>query len=83
MVYSEALLLAMVARGADRQAAYRLVQDAAKRAWSGQTRFRDALGADPGVAEWLTGEEIDAAMDLEHHLAGIDSTYRALGLDEG
>ena len=31
MVYSEALLLAMVAKGADRQAAYRLVQAAAKR----------------------------------------------------
>ncbi len=83
MVYSEALLLAMVARGADRQGAYRLVQDAAKRAWSGESSFRDALRADPGVAEWLTGEQIDAAMDLEHHLAGIESTYRALGLDEG
>ncbi|HEX7195804.1 MAG TPA: adenylosuccinate lyase, partial [Candidatus Limnocylindria bacterium] len=36
MVYSEALLLAMIERGADRQAAYRLVQGAAKRAWSGE-----------------------------------------------
>jgi adenylosuccinate lyase len=82
MVYSEALLLAMVARGADRQAAYRLVQDAAKRAWSGETTFREALHADLKVADWLTGEQVDAAMDLEHHLAGIEATYRALGLDE-
>src|ERR687898_287730 len=35
MVYSEALLLAMVAKGADRQDAYRLVQGAARRAWAG------------------------------------------------
>jgi adenylosuccinate lyase len=83
MVYSEALLLAMIARGADRQAAYRLVQGAAKRAWSGETTFRDALRADPGVGEWLSAEEIDRAMDLDHHLAGIAATYRALGLDEG
>jgi adenylosuccinate lyase len=81
VVYSEALLLAMIAKGADRQAAYRLVQAAAKRAWAGEATFRDALAADPAVAEWLSSDEIDRAMDLEHHLAGIDVTYRALGLD--
>jgi len=83
MVYSEALLLVMVANGADRQAAYRLVQGSARRAWSGEATFRDALHADPAVAEWLTPDEIDAAMDLDHHLAGIAVTYRALGLDAG
>jgi adenylosuccinate lyase len=82
MVYSEALLLAMIARGADRQAAYRLVQKAAKRAWSGERSFRDALREDPAVGEWLNADEIDAAMDLDAHLAGIDGTYRALALDE-
>ena len=82
MVYSEALLLRMVAKGADRQAAYRLVQGAAKQAWAGNRSFRDALMADAGVAEWLTAEEIAEAMDLDHHLAGIATTYRALGLEE-
>jgi adenylosuccinate lyase len=81
MVYSEALLLAMVAKGADRQAAYRLVQGAAKRAWAGERSFREALHDDPAVAEWLSSDDIDRAMDLEHHLAGIDVTYRALRLD--
>ncbi|HEX9610232.1 MAG TPA: adenylosuccinate lyase [Candidatus Limnocylindria bacterium] len=82
MVYSEALLLAMIAAGADRQAAYRLVQAAAQRASAGEVAFRDALAAEAGVREWLTVDEIDRAMDLDHHLAGIDVTYRALGLDE-
>jgi adenylosuccinate lyase len=81
MVYSEALLLAMVAKGADRQAAYRIVQDAAKRAWRGEATFRGALHADPALAEWLGADEIDRAMDLDHHLAGIDVTYASLGLD--
>jgi adenylosuccinate lyase len=83
MVYSEALLLAMVARGADRQAAYRLIQAAAKRAWSGELTFRQALADDPAVGEWLDAEAIDRAMDLDHHLEGIAVTYRALGLDDG
>jgi adenylosuccinate lyase len=81
MVYSEALLLAMVAKGADRQEAYRLLQDAAKRAWGGEHTFRAEVTADPGIAEWLTPDEVARAMDLEHHLAGIASTYRALALD--
>ena len=81
MVYSEALLLAMVAKGADRQEAYRLVQAAAKRSWAGDASFRDELLADEGIAAWLSPEEIGRAMDLEHHLAGIAQTYRALGLE--
>jgi adenylosuccinate lyase len=80
MVYSEALLLAMVARGADRQEAYRLVQGAAKRAWGGEGTFQAEVLADPGVARWLSAAEIERAMDLGRHLAGIDATYRALGL---
>jgi adenylosuccinate lyase len=83
MVFSEALLLAMIAKGAERQAAYRLVQGAAKRAWSGERSFREELLADAGVAEWLSPPEIERAMDLDHHLAGIGSAYRALGLDDG
>jgi adenylosuccinate lyase len=81
MVYSEALLLAMIAKGADRQAAYRLVQAAAKRAWAGEVTFAEALHGDPAIAEWLSPAEIDRAMDLDHHLAGTAVTYRALGLD--
>lgn len=84
-LYSEALLLAMVARGAGRQDAYGLVQSAARRAWSGERSFREEVLADDGIAEWLSSDEIERAMDLDHHLAGIEATYRALGLaaDDG
>jgi adenylosuccinate lyase len=82
MVYSEALLLAMIAKGADRQEAYRLVQAAAKRAWDNGGAFRDELLSVAGIGEWLSPHEIRAAMDLEHHLAGIEATYTALALDQ-
>jgi adenylosuccinate lyase len=80
MVHSEALLLAMIAKGADRQEAYRLVQEAAKRSWSGERSFRDELRADEGVGRWLSAEEVERAMDLRPHLDGVEATYRALGL---
>jgi adenylosuccinate lyase len=82
MVYSEALLLAMVAKGADRQAAYRLVQESAQAASRGDCSFVEALSTNAGIAEWLTAGEIARAMDLDHHLAGIAASYRALGLDD-
>ena len=83
MVYSEALLLAMVAKGADRQEAYRLVQGAAKRAWAGASTFRAEVLSDVEVGRWLGRDEIETAMDLERHLAGINVTYAALGLGVG
>jgi adenylosuccinate lyase len=83
MVHSEALLLAMIAKGADRQEAYRLVQAAAQRAWSGASSFRAELGADADVGQWLSPEEVENAMTLEPHLDGIEATYRALGLADG
>jgi adenylosuccinate lyase len=81
-VYSEALLLAMVTKGADRQEAYRLIQGAAMRATAGDRSFRAEVLADEGVGRWLSAEEVERAMDLDHHLAGIAVTFRALGLDD-
>jgi adenylosuccinate lyase len=83
MVHSEALLLAMVAKGADRQEAYRLVQGAAKRAWSGESTFRAELRADEAIARWLSEEEVEGAMTLRPHLEGMEASYRALGLLPG
>jgi len=83
MVHSEALLLAMIAKGADRQDAYRLVQAAAKRAWSGDGSFRAELGADAEVGRWLSADEVEKAMTMQPHLDGIEATYRALRLTAG
>jgi len=81
MVHSEALMLAMIAKGVDRQEAYRLVQGAAKRAWSGTTTFRAELAADAEVGRWLSADEVERAMTMQPHLDGIAATYAALGLD--
>ena len=47
----------------------------------GEASFLDALRDDPAIGEWLTVDEIERAMDLRHHLAGIEVTYRAPGLE--
>ncbi len=79
MVYSEALLLAMIAKGADRQEAFRHVQEAARRSSSGEGSFAQLLQGDQ---TWLSADEVRRAMNLEHHLAGIAASYGALGVGE-
>jgi adenylosuccinate lyase len=76
LVFSEAVMLALVRSGLARQTAYEHVQKAALAALGGGGEFRDLLAADPEIARRLTPLEIDAAFDLEHHLRHVDAIYR-------
>ena len=74
LYFSEAVLLALVEAGMGRQDAYVLVQRNAMKAWRGEGRFRDNLGADADVASKLPGAKLDELFDLDHalrHVPGI------------
>ncbi|MEZ4402025.1 MAG: adenylosuccinate lyase [Kofleriaceae bacterium] len=89
LCFSEAVLLALVARGLPRQEAYVFVQRCAHAAMrEGATvgaapppgRFRALLGADPDVARHLSADQLDACFDLDHHLRHAPAILaRALG----
>lgn len=81
-IYSEAILLALVAHGVDRQEGYRLVQAAATRAREGGRPFRDEVIVDDRIGQLLSDDELARAMDLEHHLAGTAAAFASLGLGE-
>jgi adenylosuccinate lyase len=68
LTFSEAVLLAMVAKGKARQPAYELVQKHALAAMGGPPGFRERLAADPEVGALLSSEELARCFDLEHHL---------------
>ncbi len=76
LVFSEAVMLRLVAAGLPRQRAYELVQRNALAAHEGRGRFRDLLGADPDVSGRLSAAELDAAFDLDHHLRHTDHIFR-------
>jgi adenylosuccinate lyase len=65
-VYSQAVLLALIAAGLPRDQAYRLVQEAARRAASTGTHLRDELAADPAVT--LDPADLEACFDPARHL---------------
>ncbi len=70
LYFSEAVMLALVAQGLARQAAYELVQRSAlARASAGEGELpRAARAPTPTSRARLDAAEIDRAFDLEHHL---------------
>ncbi len=79
-IFSQRALLALVEAGMDRQAAYRIVQRDARRAWDSGTPLRELLHEDPQVRERLSPEQIDAIFDLSYYTRYIDETFARLGL---
>ena len=75
LVFSQSVLLAMVAGGMGRDEAYRIVQDLAMRAWDEETSFRSLLVADDRVT--LNDEALDQAFDLERVLRHAHRTVDA------
>jgi adenylosuccinate lyase len=80
LYFSEAVLLALVEKGLPRQEAYVLVQRNAMKAWRGEGRFRELLGADADVRRHLDDASLDHLFDLDHALAHVPAILeRALG----
>ncbi len=79
LVFSEQIMLALIARGQSREDAYTTVQRNAAKAWEGQA-FRDCIAADPDVQALLTEDEVSRCFDVNHHLANLAHTWEQLGI---
>jgi adenylosuccinate lyase len=78
LVFSGAVLLALVDKGMLRDDAYRVVQDAAMRAWREGVDFGQLVKESPEAAAVLSPAEIDAALDPDQYRAGRDVIFARL-----
>jgi adenylosuccinate lyase len=78
---SQSILLALTRAGAQRKSAYEAVQRAAMKTWKGEGTFADNVKAEPEIASKLSAKEIDRVCSLDVHLAHVDETFRAIGLE--
>jgi adenylosuccinate lyase len=76
LVFSQPVLLALVAGGASRDDAYRVVQDNAMRAWEEGVSFRSLLEKDERVT--IGAEALDDAFSLERALRNTGTVLDAL-----
>jgi adenylosuccinate lyase len=65
-LFSQRVLLALVASGISRDDSYRIVQELAQRAWDEGIPLRDLLSADERVRE--LGLDLDAIFDYGHYV---------------
>jgi len=82
LIYSQRVMLFLVDRGMDRQAAYRLIQGLAETAWDGGTPFREAVGGDEIVKSLIDEEEMATLFDPTDQLRHVDAIFQRLGLLE-
>jgi adenylosuccinate lyase len=83
LIYSSRILLALVEKRMDRQAAYKLVQRNAQKVWRNEDRGEGLLAmlkADPEVMAHITPAELDALADPSAYLAHTDTAFQRLGL---
>lgn len=78
LVFSQPVLLALVAAGVSRDDAYRMVQRNAMATWEQQRPFRELLDEDAEVTAQLDKEALDACFDLETALVNTDHTFVVL-----
>jgi adenylosuccinate lyase len=78
LVFSGAVLLALVDRGMLREDAYRVVQDSAMHAWREGVDFGTLIKQNAEAMAVMSAEEIDAAMDPDQYRAGRDVIFSRL-----
>jgi len=80
LIYSEHVMLALVDKGMDKEAAYRAVQAVAMRAFESQQDFQELLAQEPSVTARLSGEQLAACFDAQRHLRHLDRVYQRVQL---
>jgi len=76
LVFSGQLLLDLAAAGMLREAAYRIVQTHAMRAWEQESDFRAAIEADAEIRAVLSPGQIAESFSLERQLRNVDAIFR-------
>jgi adenylosuccinate lyase len=75
LVFSQGLLLALVKKGLERDAAYRLVQGPAMQVWEEGGEFAQRAQADPEIARHLTPEELEEVFDLKRYFRHVPAIF--------
>jgi adenylosuccinate lyase len=84
---SQTVLLALIKKGLTREAAYKLVQDAAMKTWEVKHAGRDdadfveQLKSDPAVAKHFKKGELEKLCSLDFHLKEVKNRFKKLGLE--
>ena len=80
LIFSQEVLLALVAKGVSREDSYKIVQTNAMKVWKTKVDFKELLYEDDAVMSHLSKDEIDKLFNLDKILININKTYKSIGL---
>ena len=83
LVYSQRLLLALIAKGAQRKESYEAVQRNAMASWQGAGGLRELVGKDSFVTHYLKEREIEACFNPQYYLRHLDQIYKRVFRSSG
>ena len=79
-IYSQAVMLALIEEGMNRQEAYELIRAHCHRASDSGQHLQALLESDPRVGEHLSREALSGYFSHRAHLAHVDTGFERLGL---
>ena len=80
LMFSQKVMLALVAKGVLRETAYAWVQKNAMEAWDTRTQFRTLVENDMDIMDKLSPEDVEKIFDYNDFLVNIDYLFRRAGL---
>ncbi len=80
MVFSQGLLLRLIAKGLTREKAYKMVQDCAQQVWDEGRNFRDVVMDDSEIRKYLNPKEIEAVFHYDYHTKHVNHIFKRVGI---
>ena len=80
LIYSQRVMLSLVGKGLEREAAYALVQRNTLKAWETKEHFAQLVLADQEIRAHLSEEEVKGVFDSSYHTKHVDTIFRRVGL---
>jgi len=75
VIYSQRLMLALVAKGADKIEAYECIQRYAMDSWENKKDFKSLILQDKFVSEFLTKKEVEECFDPKYYIRKMDVIF--------
>ncbi|MCG3147297.1 MAG: Adenylosuccinate lyase [Verrucomicrobiae bacterium] len=80
LTFSQAVLLGLTKKGLTREAAYKIVQTNAMKAWKDSRMFKDLLLEDAAVMEHLKPADVEKLFDVSIHFREVNNTFKKVGI---
>ncbi|MDP6402640.1 MAG: adenylosuccinate lyase [SAR202 cluster bacterium] len=80
LLFSQRIMLALVAKGMSREEAYKLVQDNSAKVWDEGRDFRELIGTDSRVMSRLAAYQLPGLFSYDYYVRYVDEIFKRVGL---